>query len=178
MNITMGAKCFDGDRRKTLPNVAGAKLTFSKGERVPAFADHNQMAFIDKAAAWCTSPKILAVCTYAVPLALLLSGLPPIGLSHAMAHTAVAFGPADAIPAMAAAGTQESIMHAFDPLIHLIKNLAYPIAGVMIAGGCLFIMVGNREAGMKMLTNAALGYVLVQLSPLLLKLLVGVGTGI
>jgi hypothetical protein len=48
----------------------------------------------------------------------------------------------------------------------------------MIAGGCLFIMVGNRERGMQMLQNAAIGYILVQLSPLMLDLLVGIGQSV
>lgn len=175
MQVTIGARCFDGYRRKTLPpmiKVEGLKTI-----------EHKDTIWdkVNRVAARFNDPKVLAVCTYAVPIILLASGLPPLGLSHALAHTASVFIPGgeEAITAMAAAAnTQETIMHAFDPLIHLIKNLAYPIAGVMIAGGCLFIMVGNREAGMKMLTNAALGYVLVQLSPLLLKLLVGVGAGV
>ncbi|MNI98350.1 hypothetical protein D3C73_1571790 [compost metagenome] len=57
-------------------------------------------------------------------------------------------------------------------------SLSYPIAGVMIAGGCLFIMIGNREQGMKMLQNAAIGYILVQLSPMFLEMLVGIGGGV
>jgi hypothetical protein len=71
--------------------------------------------------------------------------------------------------------TRETILKAFDPLIDLIQALSYPIAGVMIAGGCLFIMIGSRDKGMDMLRNASMGYILVQLSPLLLKLLVGIG---
>ncbi|SEC17942.1 hypothetical protein SAMN05443246_3239 [Paenibacillus sp. GP183] len=78
--------------------------------------------------------------------------------------------------AMAVPGVvKEKILHAFDPLIDLAISLSYPIAGVMIAGGCLFVMTGNREKGMQMLQNAAIGYILVQLSPMLLNLLVGVG---
>lgn len=87
-----------------------------------------------------------------------------------------------AAPAAAAAGigatTTSIVLKAFDPLISLIQNLAYPIAGVMIAGGCLFIMIGSKEKGVDMLRNAAIGYILVQLSPLLLKILVGVAGGV
>lgn len=71
--------------------------------------------------------------------------------------------------------TRELIVHSFDPLIDLVQALSYPIAGVMLAGGCLFIMCGFKERGMDMLKNAAIGYILVQLSPLFLKLLVQVG---
>jgi hypothetical protein len=111
---------------------------------------------------------------YAIPLALLFGGLPPFGLMSAFARS-TSLVPVEAVPVMSSV-VQSKILHAFDPLIHMIQALSYPIAGVMIAGGCLFIMVGNRERGMQMLQNAALGYILVQLAPMLLELLVGVGS--
>lgn len=82
-----------------------------------------------------------------------------------------------AVPVGAVAeSTKSVILHAFDPLIELVQALSYPIAGVMLAGGCLFIMTGFKEKGMDMIKNAAIGYILVQLSPLLLKILVQVGS--
>jgi hypothetical protein len=80
----------------------------------------------------------------------------------------------EAIPVIGGA-LKGKIMHAFDPLIDLIVSLSYPVAGVMIAGGCLFIMVGSRDRGMQLLQNAAIGYLLMQLTPLMLDLLVGIG---
>lgn len=171
MQVTIGARCWDGARRKSLSEVV----------KVEGLQVIEQPTFWDKVKAGAkrmNDPKVMAILTYSVPLMLLASGLPPLGLTHAVAHTVASMVPgAEAVPAMAAISgtTRETIMHAFDPLINLIQFLSYPIAGVMIAGGCLFIMVGNRENGMKMLQNAALGYILVQLSPLLLKLLVGIG---
>lgn len=79
-------------------------------------------------------------------------------------------------PAVEAMAAGNLIIHAFDPLIKLIQQLSYPIAGVMLAAGCLFIMIGSKEKGMDMIKNAAIGYILVQLSPILLKILVQVGT--
>lgn len=100
-------------------------------------------------------------------------GLLPLGvLVASIPHHA--FAAPDAVPVIGGA-IKDKIIHSFDPLIDLIQALAFPIAGVMIAGGCLFIMVGNRERGMQMLQNAAIGYILVQLSPLMLDLLVGIG---
>jgi hypothetical protein len=113
-------------------------------------------------------PKVKSIIGFAIPLVLLASGLP-----HAFAQPVVDM----AVPVLGSA-TKGTILHAFDPLIDLIQALAYPIAGVMIAGGCLFIMVGNKEKGMQMLQNAAIGYILVQLSPMILKLLVGVGSSV
>jgi hypothetical protein len=107
--------------------------------------------------------KVKAIVSTTVPLFLLSKYA---FASHPQA-VPVAAGIPDAV--------KSKIVHAFDPLIDLVQALSYPIAGVMIAGGCLFIMVGNREKGMSMIQTAAIGYILVQLSPLFLDLLVGIG---
>lgn len=73
---------------------------------------------------------------------------------------------------------KEKIISAFDPLIDLIIALSLPISGVMLAGGALMIMVGMKDAGFKLIMNAGLGYVLVQMSPLFIQLLAGVGAAI
>lgn len=66
----------------------------------------------------------------------------------------------------------DSMVHAFDPLIDIIQALAYPIAMVVVLGGALFIMIGNKEKGFSMMQGAGLGYVLVQLTPMVLNILV------
>jgi uracil phosphoribosyltransferase len=100
-----------------------------------------------------------------------------------------------AVPAMASTGStipsgevvavgvisdaaKQKIIHAFDPLIELMIGISFPIAGIMITGGALMIMIGQKEMGMKLIMNCSLGYVLVQMSPLLLDLLAGVGSAI
>lgn len=108
------------------------------------------------------SPKLKALLSFGVPVTFIAD----------MSHRA--FATPAVVPAMAGP-TRDKILHAFDPLIDMIQSLSYPIAGVMIAGGCLFIMCGQRDKGMQMLQNAAIGYILVQLSPMLLQLLVGIG---
>lgn len=100
--------------------------------------------------------------------------LPLAFVSSLGARSALAEPKNEVVPVMSES-MQQTVLTAFDPLIDLIQSLSYPIAGVMIAGGCLFIMVGSRERGMQMLQNASIGYILVQLSPLLLKMLVGIG---
>lgn len=70
---------------------------------------------------------------------------------------------------------KQTIRTAFDPIIKLIMDLSYPIAGVMITAGSLRYMIGQREQGLNLIQNAAIGYILVQLSPLMLDLLVGIG---
>jgi hypothetical protein len=156
MNVTIQANCWDGMRRKSL---------YEETKKEPVAAPEKKFRI---------HPGVKAVAGFAIPIALLAHGLPPIGLTSAFAATVPVAVPVTGIPD----GAKDMILHAFDPLIQLIQSLAYPIAGVMIAGGCLFVMVGNRDRGMSMLQNAAIGYILVQLSPMLLKLLVGIGSSI
>jgi hypothetical protein len=150
MQVTIGAKCWDGLRSQTLTDVMAAKVLPQIEKQQPVRLD----------------AKLKALLSFAVPVTL-IGGL---------AQKAFAAAPA-AVPVIAES-TRATILHAFDPLINLIISLSYPIAGVMIAGGCLMIMVQQRERGMQMLQNAAIGYILVQLSPLLLNLLVGIGGSI
>lgn len=84
---------------------------------------------------------------------------------------------AEAVPVVAEA-TKSSIIHAFDPLIDLMISLSIPIASVMVTAGCLMILVGLKEKGYSFIISASTGYVLVQLSPLLIELLVSVGKAI
>jgi hypothetical protein len=141
-------------------------------EQLPLVENERFIDRVKRAGKRLTDPKVKSLIGYTIPIMFLAGGLPPFGLTRAMAAPAVetTMGIPD--------GIKETILHSFDPLIDLIQALAYPIAGVMIAGGCLFIMVGNRDRGMSMLQNAAIGYILVQLSPMLLKLLVGIGSSV
>lgn len=75
-------------------------------------------------------------------------------------------------------GTKETIRHAFDPLIEMITQISFPVAAVMITGGALMIMIGMKDKGYTVLFQAAIGFILVQMSPLLLDLLFSVGTSI
>ncbi|MFJ5625732.1 hypothetical protein ACIQD3_24450 [Peribacillus loiseleuriae] len=73
---------------------------------------------------------------------------------------------------------KEKIIHAFDPLVELIMGVSLPIASVMIAGGALIVMIGIKDKGYSMIMSSAIGYVLVQMTPLLIDLLAGVGSAI
>jgi hypothetical protein len=78
---------------------------------------------------------------------------------------------------LAAAGTIDGavtakVVNAFAPLVELVKALSYPISLVMMLGGGLFVMIGNSERGFGMIQKAGLGYVLVQMLPMLMDLLV------
>lgn len=84
----------------------------------------------------------------------------------------------EAIQVSISTSVKERIISSFDPLIELITALSYPVAGVMVTGGALMIMIGMKEKGYSTLQTASLGYILVQLSPLMLDLLVGIGDAV
>jgi hypothetical protein len=73
---------------------------------------------------------------------------------------------------------KEKIVHSFDPLIDLMVGLSLPIAGVMLTGGALMILVGMKDRGMQLILNSSLGYILVQMSPLFISMLAGIGGAI
>jgi hypothetical protein len=91
----------------------------------------------------------------------------------------VAIPSGEAIPVgVVPADMMAKIVHAFDPLIDLMVAVSLPIAGVMLTGGALMIMVGQKDMGFRLIMNSALGYVLVQMSPLFIDLLAGIGGAI
>jgi hypothetical protein len=154
MQVSIGANCWDGAHRKQLFEV----------KRKDVGANLEQIEH------WRWERAISSSMNYAIPFGIMAMSLIQFG-SPASAQTLGEDVASMAVPDV----VKGKILHAFDPLIDLAISLSYPIAGVMIAGGCLFVMIGNREKGMQMLQNAAIGYILVQLSPMFLKLLVGVG---
>ena len=95
-------------------------------------------------------------------------------LPHALAHAA-----GEAIPVMAnspaADALGSAVNKALQPLIDVLKELAKPIAGVMVTWGCLRYMIGQKEGGIEAIQQAAIGYILVMLSPVILNLITGVG---
>lgn len=65
----------------------------------------------------------------------------------------------------------EMLANILDPLLDIMVAISFPIASVIMVGGCFFFMLGNSEKAWSMIMNAALGYCLVSLSPLLLDIL-------
>nr|WP_210738661.1 hypothetical protein [Bacillus cereus] len=63
------------------------------------------------------------------------------------------------------------IVNAFEPVIFLIKVVSYPIASVVALCGSLFIMVGSQEREFSLISRAGIGYIVVQMIPLFMRLL-------
>lgn len=94
----------------------------------------------------------------------------PQAIAHAMGGEAI---PVVANPAADALGS--AVNKALQPLIDVLKELAKPIAGVMVTWGCLRYMIGQKEGGIETIQQAAIGYILVMLSPIIMNLITGVG---
>ena len=74
--------------------------------------------------------------------------------------------------------TISALAHALDPLVDVLVALSFPIASVIIVGGCFFFMLGNSEKAWSTIQNAGLGYVLIQISPLILNILKQIGNAV
>lgn len=78
----------------------------------------------------------------------------------------------------ASVNVKSKIIHAFDPIIQIVQGMAHPIAFLMITGGCLLLMMGQRSKGISMVKWAAIGYILVQFVPGIMRILEETGGAI
>ena len=96
----------------------------------------------------------------------------PLATKPFFATTSV-FAAENAVPVIAPTSAMyDKMLHAFDPLIMLTQALAYPIAMVVVLGGAIMVMINQKEKGFSLMQTAGLGYVLVQMTPLVLNILV------
>jgi hypothetical protein len=120
-----------------------------------------------------------------IPL-LLTGGIGAVGLAmtgvRTFAATTSSIPSGVAIPVGASEYISDSALrtlaHALDPLVDILVAISLPVASVVMVGGCFFFMLGNSEKAWSMIQNAGLGYVLIQLSPLFVKVLEQVGRAV
>lgn len=74
--------------------------------------------------------------------------------------------------------TLSALAHVLDPLVDIMVALSFPIASVIIVGSCFFFMFNKSEKAWEMIMKAGLGYVLIQVSPLILNVLKQVGNAV
>jgi flagellar biosynthesis protein FlhB len=74
--------------------------------------------------------------------------------------------------------TISALAHVLDPVVDILVALSFPIASVIIVGACFMFMFNNAEKAWSMIQNAGLGYVLIQVSPLILDVLKQVGNAV
>jgi hypothetical protein len=71
-----------------------------------------------------------------------------------------------------------TLAHVLDPVVDILVALSFPIASVIIVGSCFQFMFDRADKGWTMIQNAGLGYVLIQVSPLILNVLKQVGNAV
>jgi hypothetical protein len=74
--------------------------------------------------------------------------------------------------------TLSMLAHVLDPVVDVLVALSFPIASVIIVGSCFQFMFDRADKGWQMIQNAGLGYVLIQVSPLILNVLKQVGNAV
>lgn len=67
------------------------------------------------------------------------------------------------------------IQHAFDPIIDLVQGVSYPVCFLMLSGGMLLVMTGQKHRGIQMIKWAAIGYIGLQFAPAIMDILVEIG---
>jgi hypothetical protein len=96
-------------------------------------------------------------------------------------HTMPTFSFAEAATTASAESIKQDvsqkIITAFDPLTDLVGGLSYPLAFLAFSAAGIYWMLGNREKAVQMMQGASIGYIIVHLSPMLMRLLVSVTAG-
>ncbi|ELK39923.1 hypothetical protein H7K32_15450 [Brevibacillus agri] len=101
----------------------------------------------------------------------------PLALTTA-AHAYAAESLTASATQVVAGTTLQVLAHALDPLTQVLVAISLPVASVVMIGGCFFFMFGQSDRAWSTIQNAGLGYILIQLSPLFIKVLEQVGKSI
>lgn len=67
--------------------------------------------------------------------------------------------------------TLSPLAHVLDPVVDILVALAFSVASLVIVDACFLFMFGSAERAWTIIQNAGLGYVLIQVSPLILNVL-------
>ncbi|CEG31467.1 hypothetical protein [Peribacillus simplex] len=82
----------------------------------------------------------------------------------------------EAVTASTKENVSQSIITAFNPLTDMVQGLAHPITLLAFTAAGLVWFIDKPKAT-QMMQNATIGFVLVQIAPLLMKMLVQVTVG-
>ncbi len=72
----------------------------------------------------------------------------------------------------------EMLATILDPVIQVLVAISFPVSSVIMVGACFFFMFGNSEKAWNTIMNAGLGYVLIQMAPLLLDIFRTIGKAV
>lgn len=101
----------------------------------------------------------------------------PLALTPAI-HASAAESVTASASQVVAGTTLQILAHALDPVTQILVAISLPVASVVLIGGCFFFMFGQSERAWSTIQNAGLGYLLIQLSPLFIKVLEQIGKSI
>ncbi|HCG4535580.1 TPA: hypothetical protein NJY08_004425 [Salmonella enterica subsp. enterica serovar Typhi str. AG3] len=65
-----------------------------------------------------------------------------------------------------------------DPIIQIMVAVSFPLASVIMVGAGFFFMLGNSERAWDIIFKCGMGYIFIQISPMLLEILRQIGTAI
>ncbi|MDR7318948.1 hypothetical protein [Brevibacillus nitrificans] len=102
----------------------------------------------------------------------------PLAMTSVTTHASAAESIAAAGTQLVAGTTLQILAHALDPITQILVAISLPVASIVMIGGCFFFMFGQSEKAWTTIQNAGLGYILIQLSPLFIKVLEQVGKSI
>lgn len=66
--------------------------------------------------------------------------------------------------------TLAALATVFDPVVEMIVAISLPLASVVVAGAGLLMIIGNSEKAQSMIIKAGIGYVVIQLLPLIISI--------
>ena len=72
----------------------------------------------------------------------------------------------------------EMLATILDPIINIMVAVSFPIASVIMVGAGFFFMLNNSEKAWDIIFKCGLGYIFIQLSPMLLDILRTVGEAV
>lgn len=102
----------------------------------------------------------------------------PLAMTSVTAHASAAESVAAAGTQLVAGTTLQILAHALDPITQILVAISLPVASIVLIGGCFFFMFNQSEKAWTTIQNAGLGYILIQMSPLFIKVLEQVGKSI
>lgn len=104
------------------------------------------------------------------------------GIKNASAATgewAVQTAPSTTIPTgYVADKSLEMLASILDPVIQIMVAVSFPLASVIMVGAGFFFMLGNSERAWDIIFKCGMGYIFIQISPMLLDILRTVGEAI
>ncbi|MDN4609104.1 hypothetical protein [Sporosarcina highlanderae] len=66
----------------------------------------------------------------------------------------------------------------FDPVVEMIVAISLPLASVVVAGAGLLMILGNSDKAQSMIVKAGIGYVVIQLLPLIITIFKTMGKAV